>query len=177
MTALENKNASYLIISSGRLNEITSILYAKEYQILPINEFYNGEFGESLIAWGVDNESLRRDSIFILNQLHEEFAIIKYSGESGAKKVSFNGSEYPLDIIMFNTDSKYKSYISNGISFSFKESKRYWIPKNMSDLKTGMIVEYMNNNKWYEKIVQNPQEEWEKLYKLLIKYDKLRVSS
>lgn len=177
MTALENKNSSYLIISSKRLNEIISILYAKEYKIIPINEYFNGNFEESIIAWGVDNESLRRDSIFILNQLHEDSAIIKYSGENGAKKVSFNGSEYPLDIILFNTDSNYKSYIHNGISFSFKESKRYWVPKTMNDLKIGMVVEYMNNNKWFEKKVLNPQDEWEKLYKLLIKYDKLRVSA
>jgi hypothetical protein len=47
----------------------------------------------------------------------------------------------------------------------------------MNDLKVGMVVEYMNNNKWHEKMVQNPQDEWEKLYKLLIKYDKLRVSA
>ena len=86
MTALENKNSSYLIISSKRLNEIISILYAKEYKIIPINEYFNGNFEESIIAWGVDNESLRRDSIFILNQLHEDSAIIKYSGEDGAKK-------------------------------------------------------------------------------------------
>jgi hypothetical protein len=177
ITDLKNENSSYLIISSKRLNEVVSILYAKEYKILPISEYFNGNFEESIIAWGVDNESLRRDSIFILNELHEESAIIKYSGDGIAKKVNFNGSEHPLDIILFNTDSNYKSYIHNGVSFSFKESKRYWVPKNMNDLKVGMVVEYMNNNKWHEKMVQNPQDEWEKLYKLLIKYDKLRVSA
>ena len=78
---------------------------------------------------------------------------------------------------MYNTDSENKSYLHNGVSFSFVEAKRYWIPKTMDDLKVGMIVEYMNNNKWYERKVQNPKEEWEKLYKLLIKYDKLRVSA
>ena len=177
MTALENKNSSYLIISSKRLNEITSILYAKEYKILIMKEYYNGEFDDAILAWGGDNESLRRDSIFILNHLHENNAIIKYSGEDGAKRVNFNGTETPLDLILFNTDSNYKSYIHEGISFSFKDSKRYWIPKNMNDLKIGMVVEYLNNNKWHQKIVQDPTSEWEKLYKLLIKYDKLRVSA
>jgi hypothetical protein len=38
-----------------------------------------------------------------------------------------------------------------------------------------MLVEYQNNNKWYERIVRNPKEEWEKLYKLLTKYDKVRI--
>jgi len=120
---------------------------------------------------------LRRDTIFLLDHFHQESAIIKYQGETNAKNVFFDGSEYPLDLIAYNTDSTKKTYIHNGISFAFKESKRYWIPKTMDDLKVGMIVEYMNNNKWYERKVQNPSEEWEKLYKLLIKYDKLRVSA
>ena len=40
-----------------------------------------------------------------------------------------------------------------------------------------MIVEYFTNNKWYEKKVENPNSEYEDLYKLLIKYDKVRVAS
>jgi hypothetical protein len=177
MNSLENKNSSYLIISSKRLNEVISILYAKEYKITMMKEYFNGEFNDVILACGVDNESLRRDSIFILNQLHEDSAIIKYSGENSVKRVNFNGTEEPMDLLLFNTDSNYKSYIYEGVSFSFKESKRYWIPKNMNDLKIGMVVEYLNNNKWCQKIVQDPTSEWEKLYKLLIKYDKLRVSA
>jgi len=38
-------------------------------------------------------------------------------------------------------------------------------------------VEYMNNNRWHERIVVNPKDEWEKMYKLLMKYEKLRVPS
>lgn len=177
MKELEDKTASYIILSSNRINEMISVLYAKEYKMMPIKEYYQGEFNESIIAWGPDNDSLRRDAIFLLDHFHEESAIIKYNDDDKIKKVNFNGSEHPMDLLLFNTDSNYKSYIHNGISFSFKESKRYWIPKNMNDLKIGMIVEYMNNNKWFEKKVQNPKEEWEKLYKLLIKYDKLRVSA
>lgn len=177
MTGLENPQSSYIILSADRLNEMISVLYAKEYQILPIKGYYKGNFEESVIAWGPDNESLRRDTIFLLDQFHQDCAIIKYQGDSNAKKVFFDGSEQPLGLVMYNTDSENKSYLHNGVSFSFVEAKRYWIPKTMDDLKVGMIVEYMNNNKWYERKVQNPKEEWEKLYKLLIKYDKLRVSS
>lgn len=177
MTGLENPQSSYIILSADRLNEMISVLYAKEYQILPIKGYYKGNFEESVIAWGPDNESLRRDTIFLLDQFHQDCAIIKYQGDSNAKKVFFDGSEQPLGLVMYNTDSENKSYLHNGVSFSFVEAKRYWIPKTMEDLKVGMIVEYMNNNKWYERKVQNPKEEWEKLYKLLIKYDKLRVSA
>ena len=40
-----------------------------------------------------------------------------------------------------------------------------------------MIVEYFNNNQWSEKVVENPNDEWERMYKLLLKYDKVRVQS
>ena len=40
-----------------------------------------------------------------------------------------------------------------------------------------MIVEYLNNNKWNQKKVENPKQEWDDMYKLLSKYDKLRVVS
>lgn len=177
MTELESVQSSYIILSADRINEMTTVLYTKEYQIIPIKGYFNGIFEDSVIAYGQDNESLRRDIIFLLDHFHQESAIIKYQGETNAKTVFFDGSEHPMDLIVYNTDSTKKTYIHNGISFAFKESKRYWIPKTMEDLKVGMIVEYMNNNKWYERKVQNPSEEWEKLYKLLIKYDKLRVSA
>lgn len=177
MTGLESSQSSYIILSAGRINEMTTVLYSKEYQILPIQGYFNGVFEDSVIAYGQDNETLRRDVIFLLDHFQQESAIIKYQGETNTKTVFFDGSEYPMDLLMYNTDSTKKTYIHNGISFAFKEAKRYWIPKTMEDLKVGMIVEYMNNNKWYERKVQNPSEEWEKLYKLLIKYDKLRVSA
>jgi hypothetical protein len=38
-----------------------------------------------------------------------------------------------------------------------------------------MIVEFYNNDQWIEKVVENIDVEYERLYKLLIKYNKLRV--
>jgi hypothetical protein len=38
-----------------------------------------------------------------------------------------------------------------------------------------MLVEYFNKDKWHERQVENPNDEYEKLYRLLIKYDKVRV--
>jgi hypothetical protein len=40
-----------------------------------------------------------------------------------------------------------------------------------------MIVEYLNKDKWFSKKVENPKLEYEKIYKLLIKYEKIRVQS
>lgn len=176
MLGLEQPNTSYIILSSDSLDQMVSVLYAKEYKILHIKGFYEGKFEDSIMAFGTgDNDDLRRDTIFLLNKFGQNCTIVKYLGESDAKKVFFNGSEEPLGLIMYNTDSSNKSYIHGGISFSFVEKMRYWKPRNSEELKTGMIVEYMNNNKWHEKIVVDPKEEWEKMYKLLLKYEKLRV--
>ncbi len=178
MTGLDKPNTSYIILSSSRLDDMISILYAKEYQIIPLKGFYKGQYEESVMAFGrVDNDNLRKDTIFLLNHFGEECAVIKYFGESNAKKIFKDGSEIPLGIVMYNTDSENISYLYNGLSFSFVESKRYWKPKKKEDFRVGMLIEYFNNNKWYERKVENPQEEYEKLYKLLIKYDKVRVAS
>jgi hypothetical protein len=177
MLGLEQPNTSYMLISSSEnLDQITSVLYAKNYQILPIKGYFEGMFEDSIMAFGrTDNDELRNDILFLLGHFNEKNAIIKYLGESEAKRVFFNGSEEPLEIVMYNTNESNKSYIHSGISFSFVEKTRYWKPKSQEDLKIGMVVEYQNNNKWYERIVRNPKEEWEKLYKLLTKYDKVRI--
>ena len=38
-----------------------------------------------------------------------------------------------------------------------------------------MIIEYLNMNKWIKKEIIDPNSEWDKMLKLLIKYDKIRV--
>ena len=178
MFGLDKPNTSFAIISSTRLDDVTSILYAKDYQIIPLKGFYRGQYEESVMAFGkVDNDNLRKDIIFLLNHFQEDCAIIKYLGESNAKKIFRDGSEIPLGIVMYNTDSENISYLYNGVSFSFVESKRYWKPTKKEDFRIGMLVEYFSNNKWCERKVENPTDEYEKLYKLLIKYDKVRVLS
>ena len=98
------------------------------------------------MAFGrVENDDLRNDALFILGHFNEKTAIVKYLGESEAKKVFFNGSEEPMEIVMFNTNESNKSYIHSGISFSFVDKTRYWKPKSQDDLKIGMIIEYQNN--------------------------------
>jgi len=178
MNGLEHQNSTFILLSSNNLEDMISILYAKEYNVIPIKGYYRGQYEDSVMAYAnVDNDTLRKDVIFLLNHFHEDCAIIKYQGESNAKKIFKDGSEIPLGIVMYNTDADNMSYLYNGTSFSFVESKRYWKPSKKEDFRVGMIVEYFNNNKWYEKLVENPTDEYEKLYKLLIKYDKVRVAS
>jgi len=177
MSGLEQANTSYVILSTDNLDSLVSVLYAKEYKLLPMQVYYQGKFEESVMAFKmIDNDDLRRDVVFMLDQFNCESAIIKYFGDIEPKKIINNGSEYPLEVVMYNTNESNKSYIHNGISFSFVEKTRYWLPKSSNDLKVGMIVEYLNNNKWCEKIVKNPEEEWNKMYALLTKYEKVRIA-
>jgi hypothetical protein len=174
---LTNKNLSFILLSSDKIESMLSILYAKDYQILPIKGFYRGQYENSALAFSdVDNDELRKELIFLLNHFDQECGIIKYKGETGAKKIFRDGSEKPLGIVLYNTDSDNVSYLYNGLSFSFVEQVRYWKPTKLEDFKVGMIVEYLNNNKWFEKKVENPEDEWDRMFKLLSKYDKLRVA-
>ena len=174
---LTNKNLSFILLSSDKIESMLSILYAIDYQILPIKGFYRGQYENSALAFSdVDNDDLRKELIFLLNHFNQECGIIKYKGESNAKKLFSDGSEKPMGIVLYNTDSDNISYLHNGVSFSFVEQVRYWKPNKLEDFKVGMIVEYLNNNKWFEKKIENPVDEWNRMFKLLSKYDKLRVA-
>lgn len=175
---LTNQNISYMIISSERIDDLMSVLYAKNYQLLPLEGYFRGNYEKSVFVWSnIDNDELRKDAIFLLNHFHQESAIIKYTGETSAKKIFRDGSEKPLGILLYNTDSENISYLLNGVSFSFVEQKRYWKPSKKEDFKVGMIVEYFNKDKWFQKKVEDPLNEWDKFFKLLVKYDKVRVAS
>ncbi len=174
---LTNQNLSFILLSSDKIDDMISILYAKEYSVLPIQGFYRGQYENSAMAFNdCDNDELRKELIFLLNHFGQECGIIKYKGEANAKKVFSDGSEKPMGIVLYNTDSDNISYLHNGISFSFVEQVRYWKPTKLEDFRVGMIVEYLNNNKWFEKKVENPEDEWNRMFKLLSKYDKLRVA-
>ena len=178
MIDLNNPKLSFILLSSNKLDDMISILWAKNYQIIPIKGYYKGQYEDSAMAFSnIDNDELRKDLIFLLNHFHQECGFIKYLGETEVKKVFSDGSEKPMGITLYNTDDENVSYLYNGFSFSFVESKRYWKPNKPEDFKVGMIVEYLNNNKWMQKTVKNPKEEWESIWKLMIKYDKIRVQS
>jgi hypothetical protein len=174
---LENDQISYLLISSDKLDDIISVLYSRDYQILEIKNYENGIFNDSILAYGtIDNDSLRSDIILLLDKFYLGSAIIKYKGESKPRKILNTGEEKLLGVSKYNEESE-SSYIYKGMTFSFFEEKRYWIPNQKEDFRIGMIVEYFNDNQWKEKLVENPNEEWENMYKLMLKYNKIRVQS
>lgn len=178
MRELEQPNISYIVMSGDNMDALTSILWSKDYKLLTVQGYYENKFEDSVLAFkNIDNDELRRDAILLLEQYHQESAIIKYLGETEPKKIKFTGEERTMSVVMFNTDSKNKSYIHNGISFSFVEKTKYWIPKKKEDLSVGMVVEYMNNNKWFQKKIHNLDIEWERMFMLLSKYERLRVEA
>jgi hypothetical protein len=55
------------------------------------------------------------------------------------------------------------------------EKQLYIFPNSKKDFKSGMVVEYFSNNKWIEKRVDNVDLEFDKIYALMIKYNKVRI--
>ena len=187
MFNLTDLNLSYIIISPeepGALpsdnnhicERLCSILYSKDYTVIPVKSYNEGMYDKSFIAiTSADNDTLRFDAIWLMDKFYQPSVIAKYKGESNAVRIAYDGSEKPLGMNVYDSNLENKVYLYNGISFTFPELKRYYFPKRKEDLKSGMIVEYFNNNKWISKQVFSVDTEYEIMYKLLMKYEKVRV--
>lgn len=164
---LENKNA---------FEKACSVLYSKEYTILPVTGYLNEQYEQSIIAIpnSPNNDLLRKDSIYLMDLFHQDSVIVKYLQEVKSIKIFKDGSERSLGLALYNEDTTNKTYLHNGVSFSFIEEKKYYIARSKSELKKGMIIEYYNDNKWNQKEIIDIDSEYNDLYKLLIKYNKLR---
>ena len=122
-----------------------------------------------------DNE-LRYDAIELMDDFKQEFVIVKYKDEVDAKKISHEGREYLLGVVEYSGEDNHHNFYVEGAGFSFEPRKRYWTPSKPSDIKAGMVVEFMdNNNQWVSKEVRDPEVEYERMYKTLVKYNKLRI--
>lgn len=187
MLNLTDPNISYLIISpeSNKLSQldnhitcerVCSILYSKDYTIIPINSYKNGLSDRSFIAISPNsNDDIRFDSIYLMDKFDCNSTIVKYRGEYDAVLIEKSGAERLLGLNIYDSNIEKKAYILEGVSFTFDIKKRYFFPKEKSELKNGMILEYFNNNKWTQKTVSNIDTEYDKLYKLLMKYQKIRI--
>lgn len=176
MLDLKNPQISYILVSSNDLKSLISYLYSREYYLIDIKGYYDGKFEDSLIAFTqLPAEELRKDCLHIMKFFDQDCIIVKYLNEVSPKKIFSDGQEKPLGILMYNTDSNNKSYIHDGLSFSFVEKQLYVFPNSKSEFKSGMIVEYFSNNKWIQKKVENVESEYDKIYSLMIKYNKIRI--
>jgi len=173
---LEDPSLSYMISSSNDVVGLNSYLYSRNYNMGDLSSFYENHFEKSVIAVSnVDNNEMRRDAIHIMEHYNLDYIIVKYRGNKDIKKILRDGSEKPLGLEMYNTDSDKRSYILNEISFSFIEKQSYFKPKKPTDFKAGMIIEYYSGRDWLQREVVNPESEYNKMYKLLMKYDKVRI--
>jgi hypothetical protein len=111
-----------------------------------------------------------------MNQFRKNEVILKWKYETLLTKMTTEGLEYSMEVNFYDNNLDKKIYIHEGISFSLNEKKRYFFPAKKEDLCSGMIIEYFNNNKWNQKEISDLDNEYEKMYKLLMKYEKIRVS-
>jgi hypothetical protein len=190
MFNLSDPNISYILFSpenkynsqlDNKLNceKACSILYSKDYTVMSVTGHYNGNYEKSFISIPSteDNDELRKDTLYLIDYFDQESAIVKYKKDDHPVKIFKDGSEKPMGVTIYDSDLSNKTYLYNGLSFTFVEKKRYFFPKKKEDLKQGMIVEYFNNNKWTSKKILDVHSEYDKLYKLLMKYEKLRIES
>jgi hypothetical protein len=177
MLNLKNEESSYILASADNISALTSYLYSIDYYILDIKGYYDGKFEDSILAFtNLDPDELRQDGLHIMEYFDQDCIIIKYKGQNSVVKLFKDGQEKPMGILLYNTDSNNKSYIHDGLSFSFVEQKLYFFPSKKEDFKVGMIIECFSNNKWNERKVYNIDSEFDKMYKLLMKYNKIRIA-
>jgi len=191
MLNLNDKNIHYIIITANKpgldseLNDrrnslLEDSLYRRNYTVIKLGGIYDGVEEQSFLAFKklqIDNNEIRYDTIELMDQFEQEFTIVKYVGEETPKKITNEGAEELMGLVKYRSDEYNRSYFYNGNSFSFSERKRYFKPTKMEDFKEGMIVEYLNDNKiWVERKIINPDKEYNTMYKVLIKYGRVRCS-
>lgn len=189
MLNLLDENSSYIIINPFTnyltqyenkvvLERICSVLYPKNYTIFPIYSLSKNIKENSIFAiCPDDNNTLRKDSLFLMDKFGQDSIIVKYKNDIEFKLIEKTGEEFLLNIKLYpDLNENQKLYIFNSLSFLFEKKKRYFFPSKKEHIKKGMIVEYLNEDRWIPKTIHNLDLEYEKMYKLLMKYQKMRVS-
>jgi hypothetical protein len=190
MFNLTDTNLSYILISPTRrefqilennrtCEEICTILWSRNYTVFPLSAYQEGVSEKVYLAISPsdDNDDLRFDAINLMEKCGKKSVIVKYKNQSESICINYKGEEKSLNLSYYDSDLSKKCYVIDGVSFSFTERKKYFFPKKKEELKQGMIVEYFNNNKWYQRQVMNVDSEYDKMFKLLMKYEKLRVET
>jgi hypothetical protein len=188
MYLLTNPNISFILINpevkgSSQLENnwncerLCSVLYSKDFTVFTVKELYQNQYTNCFLGISSENsnDEIRNEALQVLEFLNIDQAIIKYVGVSNPTLILKNGVEKPLEFSVNEGDENSKTYIHDGVSFCFKEAKRFHYPTKKDQLKEGIIVEYYNNNKWNKKQIVKLDEEFDKMYNLLIKYNKLRI--
>lgn len=173
---LTDQNISYIILPSDKWVQTISYLYSKDYKIIELVTQQNNIKDKALFTYNeVSNQELKKDTLFVLNHFNIDYGFIKYNLSEQIFKIYKTGNEVEVEINLYENSIDSKKYIMGSLFFSFNVLDKYYLVEKKEDLKTGMEIEYFNNNKWTKKIVENVDLEWTKLYSLLSKYKKLRI--
>lgn len=173
MLDFENSNASFLICPNFS-DDVMSYLYSKSYSIFPVQKIEGDKVTENYICINTsDNISLLSDSSKLINDLNVGSVIIKYFEDVNIYEVLRDDKR--LVEVKYYSEGNETKYLHDKYIFSFVNKKIYSFPKDISDFKEGMIVECLSNNNWIKRSVNNVSLEYDKIYKLLIKYNKVRI--
>lgn len=188
MLNLQDNNLSYVIINPIKddctilennlnLERLCSVYYSKDFSIFPLKELSNESMSKTFLAIhpSTDNDSIRQETLQILEFLDIDKCILKYVGHKNPVILEKDGNEAPLVLNMYPEKTNESFFILDGLSFNFSKEQRYFYPKMKNHLKNGMLVEYFNNDIWKSKQIDNIDVEYDRMFSLLIKYDKLRI--
>lgn len=181
---LDDPYINYIIISAFQSKEDdfkNRLESSRLYDQLLFKDFTVVSMGgeqPSYLAYKEDyeNDDLRYDAIELMDNFKQQYVIVKYKGEEESKKILFDGQEELLGLVEYRGEETDYNFFVEGKAFSFEPRKRYINPSNISDFKEGMVVEIKNNHgQWVQKKVIDPEVEYERMYKILMKYNKIRI--
>lgn len=173
---ITDENISYVILPSDKWVQTISYLYSKDYKISEMITYENNIKDKALFTYNeVSNTELKKDTLFILDHFNIDYGYIKYNNSTEIYKIYKSGNEIPVGIQLYESSLEKKKYVLGTLSFCFEVLDKYTIVESKDQIRKGIEVEYLNNNKWNKKIVENVDSEWSELYSLLSKYKKLRI--
>jgi hypothetical protein len=171
------KDSCTILENIHNSERLCNVFYSKDFTVFPIKEYSNEKSKKAFI--GIvplsNNDLIREEVLKILEFLDIEHSVVKYFNDKNPVILSKNGHEKPVTTQFYPSPDVADFYISEGISFCFQNQLRYFFPKKKEHLKNGMIIEFLNNDIWKSKEVLDLDEEYSKMYSLLIKYNKLRI--
>jgi len=156
----------------------TSLTHAKGYSDIElISSDNDNNYCITYVSYceNAINDKIRLDAIALMSEFGASSIIVKYFGENKPTKILENGSERLLDISFYSNVVNERVYIQNGISFIFETLKRFYFPTKKEDLHKNMVIELYNDTKWIEYVVDDVETEWEDIYELFAKYEKIRI--
>jgi hypothetical protein len=188
MFNLQNEDLSFIIINSEKefqtvlenyhnSERLYSVLDSKEFSIFKLKDFKKSKMSPAYLAVTQlkENDSIRAEALHILEFMDISSLILKYKDSKNPILLEKNGHETPLLFEFYPNNQEEQFYVLEGLSFNFKKDQRFFFPKNKSHLKQGMVVEYLNDDIWKSRKIDNLDVEYNKMYSLLMKYDKLRI--